>query len=72
MVSLASVVTGWFLAEEGGYDENVLFWHKWLAIAMTAVLAIICGLRWKNKNTGTKALLAFVVLLLLFVIMAAA
>ncbi|MEM9848650.1 MAG: DUF2231 domain-containing protein [Bacteroidota bacterium] len=26
---------GWLLAEEGGYEESSLFWHRWLGIALT-------------------------------------
>lgn len=30
---------GWLLAESGGYDEDTLFWHRWLGIGL-GVLAI--------------------------------
>lgn len=28
---------GWLLARGGGYDEETLFWHKWLGIGLTAL-----------------------------------
>ena len=30
----AACLTGWFLSESGGYTEGVLFYHKWLGIAV--------------------------------------
>ncbi len=36
----ASVVAGWFLADEGGYPEDLLFWHRWLGIAFASVLLL--------------------------------
>jgi len=52
LASLFAVGTGWFLAEEGGYDADLLFWHKWMGIGMTLILALICVLRWKERERG--------------------
>lgn len=30
-----AVLFGWLLANEGGYEEGSLFWHRWLGIALT-------------------------------------
>ncbi len=38
--AITSVVAGWFLADEGGYPEGLLFWHRWLGIAFASVLFI--------------------------------
>jgi mono/diheme cytochrome c family protein len=35
--SIFSVVCGLLLEQGGGYDANLLSWHKWTAIAMTAI-----------------------------------
>jgi uncharacterized membrane protein len=64
LASLFAVGTGWFLSEEGGYDADLLFWHKWMGIGMTTVLALICGLRWKKRERATLPLLFVVVMLL--------
>ncbi|MEM8527319.1 MAG: DUF2231 domain-containing protein [Bacteroidota bacterium] len=33
----ASAFIGWLLANEGGYNEDTLFWHRWIGIGLTAV-----------------------------------
>lgn len=42
--AVLAVVMGLFLASEGGYNEETLFWHKWLGfgVAVTALLASGC------------------------------
>lgn len=42
--AVIAVVMGLFLASEGGYNEETLFWHKWLGfgVAVTALLASGC------------------------------
>ncbi|MEM6646119.1 MAG: c-type cytochrome domain-containing protein [Bacteroidota bacterium] len=35
--AIAAAVFGWLLASDGGYNENALFWHRWLGIAVTAL-----------------------------------
>ncbi len=42
-----SAITGWLLSHEGGYDEQILFWHKWLGIATTVGIFILL---WVYKN----------------------
>ncbi len=42
-LAVVSAICGWLLSLGGGYDENLLAWHKWLGIgtaAMTVVAAI--------------------------------
>ncbi len=39
--AFAAIVTGFFLEEYGAYDEDLLFRHKWMAIALTVVSIII-------------------------------
>ncbi|RIA08611.1 putative membrane protein [Flavobacteriaceae bacterium MAR_2010_72] len=38
--SIIAALFGWLLAEEGGFNEDTLFWHRWLGIS-TAVIAIL-------------------------------
>ncbi|MEN0051652.1 MAG: DUF2231 domain-containing protein, partial [Bacteroidota bacterium] len=33
----ASAFIGWLLANEGGYNEDTLFWHRWIGIGLTVV-----------------------------------
>lgn len=47
MSSLLACVTGWFLAEKGDYDPNILSYHKWLGISV-AVFSV--GLYVFNKR----------------------
>jgi len=51
--AVVSLGTGWLLGEDGGYDETLLFRHRWLAVAFT-VLTI--GLYLLKKATHTLAL----------------
>lgn len=38
--AISSAIAGWFLAGEGGYPDDLLFWHRWLGIAYAGVLSI--------------------------------
>ncbi len=64
VASVAAIATGWFLAGEGGYDEDILFWHKWLGIGLTIVLTLICGLRLREKVNASAGLMIFAIALL--------
>lgn len=39
--AIFSAITGWLLSNEGGYDVDFLFWHKWLGISTTIGLALL-------------------------------
>ncbi|MDN5213519.1 c-type cytochrome domain-containing protein [Fulvivirgaceae bacterium BMA12] len=41
--ALGSVILGWLLASDGGYDDSTLFWHRWLGIGV-ALLTIFAWL----------------------------
>jgi len=43
---IGAVAIGWLLSLQGGYDEKILFWHKWLGILLT----IISFLAWLIKS----------------------
>ena len=51
--AVISLGTGWLLGDNGGYDETLLFRHRWLAVTFT-VLAI--GLYLLKKATHVLAL----------------
>lgn len=48
--SIAAALTGWFLGNEGGYDEAMLSNHKWAGIG-TMVLSLILYFSHRSKNT---------------------
>lgn len=39
-VSWLTVLCGWQLARTGGYDEHLLFWHRWLGVATAALVLV--------------------------------
>jgi len=51
--AVASAVSGWILANGGGYDEGLLNWHKYLGIG-TAVGAV--ALLWAYRNLTNEKL----------------
>lgn len=63
-----SVVLGLALASEGGYDDQALFWHKWLGIAVL-LLSVVAWMTYTDRlkaMTNLKSILmGFVVLLLI-------
>lgn len=50
--SLTSLGTGWLLGEDGGYDETLLFRHRWLAVAFTIFSVLLYFLK---KSTAAMA-----------------
>ncbi len=47
---VAACLMGWLLARGGGYDEETLFWHKWLGIGLT----ILTFFGWLLKNRKSR------------------
>ncbi len=45
--ALAAAFAGWMLAEEGGYQPDTIFWHRWLGILMVIVSFV---LYWMNRK----------------------
>lgn len=48
--SLLAAVSGYVLSLEGGYDEDLLWLHKWLGIG-TAAIAIVVYILYRNKKS---------------------
>jgi len=46
--SLGAIFIGWLLSLQGGYDDDTLFWHKWLGISLT-LLSFFAWLVKTNK-----------------------
>ncbi|MGB7159930.1 MAG: c-type cytochrome domain-containing protein, partial [Tepidisphaeraceae bacterium] len=62
--SIAAVVFGLMLAEEGGYNADLLFWHKWMGIGL-AVGCIATAVAFWSKSRWLYALFLLVTLGLL-------
>lgn len=45
IVALASLGTGWLMGEEGGFDEELLFLHRWMAVAFTSTTILLFFLK---------------------------
>jgi len=67
ITAIISLATGWLLGEDGGYDETMLFRHRWLAVAFT-VLSIGLYFLKKTKNDLAKKLYLPVYVVVLIVI----
>ena len=65
--SVAAVVTGLMLADEGGYEAAALNWHKWMGIVL-AVVAVLAFVNHAKKYVGQYQfpILALVSTLLIF------
>src|SRR5580765_2818741 len=48
LVALGTVVSGWLLAESGGYDEKLLLWHRWSGVGV----AVASLLLWLFQAAG--------------------
>ncbi len=48
--AVIAAIMGYFLAEEGGYNEQLLFVHKWLGIGTAAMSMLLFSLRLGIKN----------------------
>ena len=46
-----SALFGWFLANQGGYADSTLFWHRWLGIGV----AVLATAAWAIKSERIKA-----------------
>ncbi len=68
ITSIITALMGYFLAEEGGYDDNLLLLHKWLGIGTALMAILLFLLRWAFRNnsnlTFSKTYLSLWVILL--------
>ncbi|WP_411029815.1 c-type cytochrome domain-containing protein [Spongiimicrobium sp. 3-5] len=57
--SLFSAVSGWLLGDGGDYDAEILFRHKWIAIAFTIGTLLLFFLKKSSNKTMQRAYLPF-------------
>lgn len=67
LASVGAVAIGWLLSLQGGYDPNILFWHKWLGILVT-LLSFFGWLLKSNRVRLQKSFFSMVLLLLIILI----
>lgn len=48
--SVATALLGWMLSRAGGYDPQLLPWHKWLGIALAAICTLTWLLNWLGRH----------------------
>ncbi|MEP3207937.1 MAG: FN3 associated domain-containing protein [Maribacter sp.] len=66
ITALVSLGTGWLLGEEGGFDEDLLFLHRWMAVAFTVTTILLFFLkRTKSKPIQKLYIPTFVLVLIL-------
>lgn len=63
--ALFSILSGWFLGENGAYDEELLFKHRWIAVAFGLGAIALFFLKKSNKKQAQKAYLPTFMLVLL-------
>lgn len=67
--AILSALFGWFLANQGGYEDSTLFWHRWLGIGVAVVSSIAWTIKSEKIKASTQAYrasLGVIVLLLVF------
>ncbi len=47
LVAALSALSGWLLAADGGYDNEILLWHRWLGVGTVGLF----GLVWLLRNS---------------------
>jgi len=45
-ITLASIVCGWLLADNGEYEGSNLFWHRWLGTGLGVATLLLLALHW--------------------------
>jgi uncharacterized membrane protein len=63
-VTACSAACGWVLSRSGGYDEQILTWHKWLGLSLVPATIILALLRWRSLVKVYRACLAGTMVLL--------
>ena len=47
--ALAAAGCGWLLAEGGGYDAELLAWHRWTGVASAILVTVLAALHWMGR-----------------------
>lgn len=56
-LAVVTALSGWLLSLAGGYDVELLNWHKWLGIAVAVGSVIAAVLFWKKKINAYRCVL---------------
>jgi uncharacterized membrane protein len=64
-LAVVTAVCGWLLSLGGGYEENLLAWHKWLGIATAAGCVVTAILFQRGKIPVYRVSLFFTIVLLM-------
>ena len=67
--SFMAAFCGWFLAQEGGYASDTLFWHRWSGILLTILTTLIwiAKKEWiPHQKLLIQGVMALIFLLLMF------
>lgn len=48
--AIPAAVCGWLVATGGGYDDILLFRHRWLGIGLAVLCMAMVGLKWKARQ----------------------
>ncbi|MEO0468278.1 MAG: c-type cytochrome domain-containing protein [Bacteroidota bacterium] len=62
IMAVGSAATGWGLGNEGGYEDDTLFWHRWLGISLTAIAAFVFVAHRQRESWGKKLYFPFMAL----------
>lgn len=65
--AIAAALFGWLLADTGGYDPDLLFWHRWAGVG-SALVSILAWLYFDGRLTNFPAISGWLIGLLLFLI----
>jgi uncharacterized membrane protein len=56
-LAVVAAICGWLLSLEGGYDQTLLSWHKWLGIGTAAGSTAAAVLYWRKQLNSYRAVL---------------
>lgn len=55
--AVASAGCGWLLSNDGGYDPQLLAWHKWLGVGVAAACTLALLFRWLERRVAYSVVL---------------
>jgi uncharacterized membrane protein len=62
LAASVAAFAGWMLAQEGGYQQETIFWHRWLGISLVVVSLVLWRLN-RNASTVSKPWLSLALVL---------
>ncbi len=67
LTAFLSMLLGWLIAGDRGYDEGTLFWHRWLGVSVFSVSVVLCLVSIGVIRVGEKLRLSFFILIFILV-----